>query len=352
MQMAGDGSGGCCLEGVRALLFGARPDTCTQDQVRGAVLKELKTLQDSLDNELRGALSRINNHSVASAEPDPSEPFQVGKARRPVTVDDTAVTGSPRPRRLDTRRRHTAAADGKESLAEILKHAMLLAASSAEETAENSSVGECADQELELEQRRLKRTDSGKKDLRARIEERLNEVHQHQARSSSSDEDPDELADVASVVSTPSCSSTNWRVDALDFGDRLAATTAARKGSASVESIVHLVQSERERWEQEKHGLEARLEDLKEQVAIVAPAHDTEHEGLKRQLARLRQAVKERSRFGAWVCERHMQESDDEDEQGSSRNADKEALRIQMQGLEADLRSARREASKRRHSGS
>lgn len=133
----------------------------------------------------------------------------------------------------------------------------------------------------------------------------------------------------------------SWRADALDMGDRLASSSAAKKGGASVDSIVDLVTAERERWEEEKQALETRLEELKqEQQAMMKDRKDPEKESLKAQLQDLRKMIKSRSRFGAWVCERHMQESDDEDDG----NADKEALRAQLQTLRDELRSARLEA--------
>merc|ERR550525_670238 len=72
-------------------------------------------------------------------------------------------------------------------------------------------------------------------------------------------------SDKSGSTSQASRPSLVWRIDALDCGDRLAASAAARKGSASVDSIVDLVQSERDRWADEKSALEARLEELKAQ---------------------------------------------------------------------------------------
>jgi len=133
----------------------------------------------------------------------------------------------------------------------------------------------------------------------------------------------------------------SWRADALDMGDRLASSSAAKKGGASVDSIVDLVTAERERWEEEKQALETRLEELKqEQQAMMTDRKDPEKESLKAQLQDLRKTIKSRSRFGAWMCERHMQESDDEDDG----NADKEVLRAQLQALREEVRSARLEA--------
>merc|ERR550525_1459251 len=158
-------------------------------------------------------------------------------------------------------------------------------------------------------------------------------------------------SDKSGSTSQASRPSLIWRIDALDVGDRLAASAAAKKGSASVDSIVDLVQSERERWEEEKQALETRLEELKQERAqqlTTLRRQDPEKEDLKQQLQELRKIVKTRSRFGAWVCERHMQESDDEGD--DDRNADKEVLRTQLAELEEQLRKARREAKEARAS--
>eukprot|EP00931_Biecheleriopsis_adriatica_P090508 TRINITY_DN64487_c0_g1_i1.p1 TRINITY_DN64487_c0_g1~~TRINITY_DN64487_c0_g1_i1.p1 ORF type:complete len:461 (-),score=110.77 TRINITY_DN64487_c0_g1_i1:59-1441(-) len=134
-------------------------------------------------------------------------------------------------------------------------------------------------------------------------------------------------------------SSVVWRKDALDVGEGLAAEAAAKKGNTSVDSIVALVQTERERWDEEKQALEARLEELKEELRALQAKHqpDAEKEALKLRYQELRKAMKTRSRFGAWVCERHMKESDDEEET----DAEKEALRQRMSALSAQLRAAR-----------
>eukprot|EP00913_Durusdinium_trenchii_P006755 g6351.t1 len=76
-----------------------------------------------------------------------------------------------------------------------------------------------------------------------------------------------------------------------------------------------LVQVERDRWEEEKQALEARIEDLKAQLRSMQATHqpDAEKEALKKEYQDLRKAMKARSRFGAWVCARHMMESEDEE---------------------------------------
>jgi len=134
-----------------------------------------------------------------------------------------------------------------------------------------------------------------------------------------------------------------WRADALDFGENLAAEAAAKKGNTSVDSIVALVQTERERWEEEKQALEARVEELKEQLRAMQAKHqpDAEKEALKRLYQELRKAMKARSRFGAWVCERHMKESDDDEDTEKPGVSEKEDLRRKMSALGAQLREAR-----------
>lgn len=169
------------------------------------------------------------------------------------------------------------------------------------------------------------------------------------ARSSESRpaEDAEDSSSQKSHRSTSTIqSSLVWRMDALDCGDRLAAASAVKKGGTSVQSIVELVQGERERWADEKSALEAKLEELKEQLSDLHRQRgpDPEKEALRRQFHELRQAMKARSRFGAWVCERHMQESDDEDQ---GRNAEKEDLRRQLAQVGAELRIARRQVAGR-----
>merc|ERR1719145_468392 len=48
---------------------------------------------------------------------------------------------------------------------------------------------------------------------------------------------------LASEGETPCSHPLSWRADALDVGDRLAASSAAKKGGASVDSIIDLVQA-------------------------------------------------------------------------------------------------------------
>mmetsp|Transcript_22503 Transcript_22503/g.27720 ORF Transcript_22503/g.27720 Transcript_22503/m.27720 type:complete len:405 (+) Transcript_22503:32-1246(+) len=145
-------------------------------------------------------------------------------------------------------------------------------------------------------------------------------------------------SDASSVGRKSDTSSMNWRADALDVGENLAASAAAKKGRTSIDSILALVEEERERWDEEKQALEAQAEELKEQLRSMQAQHspDAEKQALKSQYQELRKAMKARSRFGAWVCERHMMESDDEEP-----NAEKEELRHKISELSAKLRRAK-----------
>mmetsp|Transcript_37912 Transcript_37912/g.67639 ORF Transcript_37912/g.67639 Transcript_37912/m.67639 type:complete len:420 (+) Transcript_37912:46-1305(+) len=145
-------------------------------------------------------------------------------------------------------------------------------------------------------------------------------------------------SDTSSVGRKSDASSMNWRADALDVGEFLAAEAAAKKGHTSVDSIVALVEAERERWEEERQVLEARVSELQEQVRSMQVAHspDAEKQALKKEHQELRKVMKARSRFGAWVCARHMMESDDEET-----DAEKEELRRKMSEMSVQLRRAR-----------
>ncbi|CAE7817966.1 unnamed protein product [Symbiodinium sp. CCMP2592] len=152
------------------------------------------------------------------------------------------------------------------------------------------------------------------------------------------------------------------RADALDVGEYWAAETAAKKGKTSIDSIVALVQAERERWDEEKEALEANMEELKDrklrsawnrEEAARSPDAEKQAEtcsaekdlpsfrrqlrqmqALKREHQELRKVIKARSRFGAWVCERHMKESEDEET-----DTEKEALRRKISDLFVRLRA-------------
>ncbi|CAE7453140.1 unnamed protein product [Symbiodinium natans] len=144
-------------------------------------------------------------------------------------------------------------------------------------------------------------------------------------------------SDTSSVGKKSDASSMNWRADALDVGENLAAEAVAKKGM-SVDSIVALVQEERERWEEERQALELQAEELKEQLRSMQAVHspDAEKKALKSEHQELRKVMKARSRFGAWVCERHMAESDDQET-----DAEKEELRRRTAAVFVTLRAAR-----------
>merc|ERR1711948_248460 len=103
--------------------------------------------------------------------------------------------------------------------------------------------------------------------------------------------------------------------------------------------IVDLVQSERERWADEKRVLEEKVDELKKERQMRRRGFDPEKEELKQEIVNLRATMKQRSRFGAWVCERHMQESDDE---ADSEDDEKEELRGELAAIQHDLNQAQR----------
>jgi hypothetical protein len=126
-----------------------------------------------------------------------------------------------------------------------------------------------------------------------------------------------------------------WKMHSMDLGEKKA---IKKDGGVSVLAIVH---SEREKWMQEKQEMEERLSELKARHEVQAkPNIEKEKEDLKKQIADLRKTVAERSRFGAWVCEKHINESDDDDDSEGELN-EKEKLRQQLEALESKLRTAR-----------
>lgn len=135
--------------------------------------------------------------------------------------------------------------------------------------------------------------------------------------------------------------SSSWRMTSMDVGEKKAMTS--RKDGFS---IIGIVSSERERWMMEKETLELRLTDLKaRQEELHRPRVDQEKEDLKKRLAELRQSIAQRSRFGAWVCERHMRDQEiDEDGASDGELSEKERLRVQLGELQAKLKDARVQA--------
>lgn len=106
---------------------------------------------------------------------------------------------------------------------------------------------------------------------------------------------PRASSDASSVGRKSDTSSVNWRADALDVGENLAAEAAAKKGHTSIDSIVALVEAERERWDEEKQALEAKVEEFKEQLRSMQAQHspDAEKQALKAQYQELRKAMNE-----------------------------------------------------------
>lgn len=290
-------------------------------QVQDMVAAEMKNFEENLAKELQSVLGRLFKTS--------------GQAPSVEVADDTRVT-LPR-HRHDCRRRWTCTGDGSDSLSN-----MLLCAAPTDDSEE-------LPQEEDAQARSsTERTPASDYEERKRkfisfdelpsLEDGTEDAEEAAPQNSEGEEHTD-----VEETSLKSGSSVVWRIDALDCGDRLAASAAAKKGSASVDSIVELVESERERWAEEKVTLEARLEELKEQRQMFRRSPDAEKAELKRQVQELRETMKQRSRFGAWVCERHMQESDDEET--SPGNLEKEELRATMATLEAELREARAQAA-------
>lgn len=310
------------LESVRSLHL--------QELVRGIMSDEVQNFEAKLDQEIEEVQDKmqINNSGSHRSNSLPAEAFRLlGGQIRP-DIKSSLSAGTPwLTVRANPRRRFTAAADGKDSMDQVVKSIML---EDGEDNVDDSSPSECSSDII-----KPKRLTRFSDDFMGTNPKEDNEVG---IRHISTTEDDIVGDEIQSILSTPSCSSTTWHLDALDFGDKLATTAAAKKGRTSVESIVALVQMERDRWQGEKAALQGKLEEMREQVKHTKRPPDFEHEALKLQLATLRHAVKLRSRFGAWVCERHMQESDDESEDGVSC---KENLRSEISELGAEIKKVR-----------
>jgi len=361
-----DGGGGCgCLalfhkpparpsgRGDKAPEAQAAPTEAIEhavlrQQVQEMVAAEMKGLEDSLSKELQSVFGRLLKAEAAQHASAPTS-RRSSVPSCPSPEGDAHQDEEPLPlRRLsDPRRRWTIAADGVDSLKSFLR-----------------GVSPARDEEDENElpahvQRR--KNSGGPPRFRLEVPQQDDdEGHRMSSKSSTASDDgrrrslsndsprlsvrsEHELPVSRAESVRSSGSSVVWRIDALDCGDRLAASAAAKKGGADIDSIVDLVGSERERWAEERLALEARLEELKEQRQAFRRAPDPEKAELKRKVQELRETMRVRSRFGAWVCERHMQESDDEEESPS--NLEKEQLRGVLAGLEAELREARVQAA-------
>lgn len=98
--------------------------------------------------------------------------------------------------------------------------------------------------------------------------------------------------------------------------------------------------------------LVARLEDAttKSQTNQNVPAVDPEKEQLRCTIRELTLESKARSRFGAWVCKKHMEDSDD-DAESSARQKELEALRLELGTLQRQVQAARREGSAKQEPG-
>lgn len=297
------------------------------------ISEEMKGLEESISRELQGVLSRLLKVDK------PAEMEARGSKFK--SADEIELASSSHNRTDFGKRRWTAAADGADGLAEIIRRGGF------DEEAEHPS-DSSSNEEFSVPS---SRNSIVKKSTSERPVERSVSfgVCRHPSFTDDTKEEasPSHSAAVSNdhseldvgETSSKSGSSAVFHADSLDFGDRLAATAAAKKGNASVDSIVELVQTERERWGQEKLSLEARLDELKQiqQKQLSQLGQDPEKEALKVQVQELRDTMKARSRFGAWVCERHMDASDDEEEDGD----DKEQLREQLSSLQAEVRKAK-----------
>lgn len=346
-------AGACgCLGGLGALLgrghtapvaSSAKHNEKFHKIIHDVVQSEIKTLEADLSQELQSVLSRLTADQRRRAKEEDSESLKAQEGSR----DDDALV--VRHNRADYKRRWTIAADGAREL-QIFSFGV--------EGKEAPDFSRQSSAELH-----------GPKCVHFPSEEMLEE--DVESEEAVKDEEgplcppstpwptsaPSTIPMDNEEVTTPSKAPQSvWRADALDFGDMwLAAAAAAKKGSASVDSIVELVQSERERWAVEKQELEERLQELKDkkQTLVARQYDDPEKEQLKQKLTELRQDIKAKSRFGAWVCERHMQESDDEETE-QPKSTLKEDLRKKVGELEQELLLARRErrASRGSTSGS
>jgi len=299
-------------------------DACAlQEQVQELVLSEMRKIEESLSKELQAALARLLKANSHAAEQDSQTPACSDACPSPTAAqDDTPM--SIRRKRFDGRRRWTCAADGAESLATILRRA------AEEEEAEEAAMNPTAAPTIKPI---LSREGSAAVTEHPAVRKRTSFEKPLSQPESDEEDDKD-----STESHEKSGSSVVWRIDALDCGDRLAASAAAKKGSASVNDIVELIQSERESWAQEKGALESRLEDLKEQREKQRreQGHDAEKTELRQRVQELRETIRRRSRFGTWFCAQHLQESDDEEDE--SLPAEREELRETLMTLQAELR--------------
>lgn len=318
-------------------------------------LAELQSVQDTLTDELEGTMQRLlkaQGHRSSSSNKWKAgfnngdgleQPGSFVRAtsesapQAPAQDEDLPMVRRPCKRRWTTA---TGNIGGALSTA-ILRLGVggsIEGDTPATSTVVSAAASEAASDDTEISKRpSLKDADSKSSRSKPRIT--FEGMEGTPANESDGEEEEEEVAPVRSDRGSDTSSvAAAWRADALDVGQNLAAEAAAKKGTTSVDSIVALVQVERDRWEEEKQALEARIEDLKAQLRSMQATHqpDAEKEALKKEYQDLRKAMKARSRFGAWVCARHMMESEDEET-----DAEKEELRRRMSELSLKLRAAK-----------
>lgn len=362
----------CCFGGVRALVTPAPRSNALQQvdiddlraQIQAAVQLQLRELESSLGEEMQSVRSRLDK-AVQLEEGSRSEPelAQVEtEDAHGVAVAAPRVVSRRRRDEAALRRRNTVAIDGTDTRSCVIGRVKIARRppDDAEEdeddddTAPNlvsatpswvaSALGTprssrpSTPRETPLHHDWMRSRSNSLASMKADASKMVNLLDRRP--SDGEDDDEDEVPQRCESRSS-AASSGRWRVDQLDVGDKLASKSAARKGLASVDGIVTLIEEERARWADEKEALGARLEELKAASDLPVAPRDPEKEELKRQLQDLRKEMKARSRFGAWVCARHAQESDDED--AVEERAEREELRRQLDELEVALREARAE---------
>lgn len=328
-----------------------QPEIPLESMVREAMKTQVATLQEAVLHELEGAVERLKKVQKSEDAEDLLTNFQRAVSAQPESEKAAKSaqwlgTGSQelRPIRRPDKRRWTTSMGG---IGGALTPACLVTPLEDADTPATSTVVSAAASEVASDNsdsppmsRRPSLRDG--KDMKPRKASRITFEGQLHALDTPGGEDEDiekgAGSDTSSIGKKSDASSMNWRADALDVGENLAAEAAAKKGHMSVDSIVALVQEERERWEEERQALELRVEELKEKLRSMQAVHspDAEKRALKIEQQELRKVIKARSRFGAWVCEKHLAESDDEETDG-----EKEELRRQMASRFAQLRAAR-----------
>eukprot|EP00930_Biecheleria_cincta_P002530 TRINITY_DN10353_c0_g3_i1.p1 TRINITY_DN10353_c0_g3~~TRINITY_DN10353_c0_g3_i1.p1 ORF type:complete len:395 (-),score=89.57 TRINITY_DN10353_c0_g3_i1:70-1254(-) len=310
-----------------------------------AFVPRLDNFKESLSSELQGVTSRLSkaktsSHSSPGWRAARTMPLQQHGAGPEELVLPVA--------KREWKRRWTTPADSIEgSLRTIPGQNFRVAAEDLDTPA--STVVSCAASDVHSDTSQSQSRPSSLPDQERQPKRRASRISFQRADVDIDDSESDR--DPCSPQRSPSNAgsdtfSLSWRANSLDFGENLAAEAAAKKGTTSVDSIIALVQTQRERWDEEKQALEAQLEELKERLRLLKDKRkpDAEKEALKAEYQELRKAMKARSRFGAWVCERHLQESDDEEDSQGPQNAEKEELRRRLAEMSSMLRAAREAA--------